>query len=95
MFQIIFAHVRLYLVRTLAWFALCIAFVVFVCWAPAYSQETTSDVPLDEGVSLQFPNNPVSDILGIYELLTGKTMVKDIDIFDLDQISLITASPVS
>ena len=59
------------------------------------SQETDDDVPLDDSVSLQFPNNPVSDILGIYELLTGKTLVKDIDIFDLDQISLITASPVS
>lgn len=62
------------------------------------AQEETADpgtVPLEDSVSLQFPNNPVSDILGIYELLTGKTLVKDIDIFDLDQISLITASPVS
>jgi general secretion pathway protein D len=57
--------------------------------------QETDDVPLEEGVSLQFPNNPVSDILGIYELLTGKTLVKDIDIFDLDQISLITSRPVS
>ena len=59
------------------------------------AQEEQPEVPLEEGVSLQFPNNPVSDILGIYELLTGKTLVKDIDVFDLDQISLITAKPVS
>ncbi|MDA0810988.1 MAG: hypothetical protein O3C21_01140 [Verrucomicrobia bacterium] len=96
MFRIIFAHVRLYQARTVVWFARCAAFVGFGCWAPtALSQEANSEVPLDEGVSLQFPNNPVSDILGIYELLTGKTMVKDVDIFDLDQISLITARPVS
>ncbi|MGK0187590.1 MAG: general secretion pathway protein D [Verrucomicrobiales bacterium] len=69
--------------------------VLFVCTANSLRAQDVGEVPLDDGVSLQFPNNPVSDILGIYELLTGKTLVKDIDIFDLDEISLITAHPVS
>ncbi|MEM7385041.1 MAG: secretin N-terminal domain-containing protein [Verrucomicrobiota bacterium] len=49
---------------------------------------------IGEELVLQFPNNPVSDILGIYELLTGKALVKDSRIFDGRSISLVTAKPV-
>jgi general secretion pathway protein D len=45
-------------------------------------------------VSLQFPNNAISDILGIYERLTNKTLVKDTAIFEGQTISLLTPAPV-
>ena len=45
-------------------------------------------------VSLQFPNNPVADLLSIYERLTGKTLVKDTNIFEGASISLVTPKPV-
>ncbi len=45
-------------------------------------------------VTLQFPNNSINDILGIYELLTGKTLIKDTNIFEGQSISLITPLPV-
>jgi len=45
-------------------------------------------------VTLQFPNNTINDILGIYELLTNKTLIKDTTIFDGQSISLITPQPV-
>jgi type II secretion system protein D len=45
-------------------------------------------------VSLQFPNNAISDILGIYERLTNKTLVKDTAIFEGQTISLMTPVPV-
>jgi general secretion pathway protein D len=45
-------------------------------------------------VSLQFPNNAISDILGIYERLTSKTLVKDTAIFEGQTISLMTPVPV-
>lgn len=45
-------------------------------------------------VSLQFPNNSISDILGIYERLTNKTLVKDTAIFEGQTISLLTPIPV-
>lgn len=45
-------------------------------------------------VSLQFPNNAISDILGIYERLTNKTLVKDTAIFEGQTISLMTPQPV-
>lgn len=45
-------------------------------------------------VLLQMPNNPVSDILNIYELLTDKTLVKDTNIFEGATISLVTPKPV-
>lgn len=45
-------------------------------------------------VSLQFPNNPVADMLSIYERLTGKTLVKDTNIFEGATISLVTPKPV-
>lgn len=45
-------------------------------------------------VSLQFPNNTITDILGIYERLTNKTLVKDTTIFEGQTISLVTPVPV-
>jgi type II secretion system protein D len=43
---------------------------------------------------MQFVNNPVSDILAIYERLTGYTLVKDSNIFEGATISLVTPKPV-
>ena len=45
-------------------------------------------------VSLLFPNNSITDILGIYERLTGKSLVKDTSIFEGQAISLVTPAPV-
>ncbi len=55
----------------------------------------TSRRPGGDRVSLQFPLNPVSDILNIYERLVGKTIIKDTTIFDGPQISLVTPVEVS
>ncbi len=46
-------------------------------------------------VSLQFPLNPVNDILNIYERLINKPVVKDSSIFNGPQVSLVTPSEVS
>lgn len=46
-------------------------------------------------VSLQFPLNPVNDILNIYERLIEKPIVKDSSIFNGPQVSLVTPSDVS
>ncbi|MCB1229281.1 MAG: hypothetical protein KDN19_03390 [Verrucomicrobiae bacterium] len=46
-------------------------------------------------VTLQFPLNPVSDLLNIYERLINKTIVKDTTVFDGPQVSLVTPSDVS
>jgi type II secretion system protein D len=46
-------------------------------------------------VSLQFPLNPVNDILNIYERLIEKPIVKDSSIFNGPQVSLVTPAEVS
>lgn len=46
-------------------------------------------------IVLQFPNNPVADMLSIYELLTNITLIKDTAIFEGPQVSLATPKPVS
>lgn len=51
--------------------------------------------PIGDRVSLQFPLNPVNDILNIYERLIDKPIVKDSSIFDGPQVSLVTPSEVS
>ncbi|NLT70080.1 MAG: hypothetical protein GXX91_05230 [Verrucomicrobiaceae bacterium] len=51
--------------------------------------------PLGDRVSLQFPLNPVNDILSIYERLIDKPIVKDSSIFEGPQVSLVTPSEVS
>ena len=45
-------------------------------------------------ILLQFPNNPVADMLSIYEMLTNKTLVKDTAIFEGATISLVTPQAV-
>lgn len=57
------------------------------------SQADTFRVEGDK-VSLQFPNNSITDILGIYERLTEKTLIKDTTIFEGQTISLVTPKPV-
>ncbi|MEM9283153.1 MAG: hypothetical protein AAGA96_15115, partial [Verrucomicrobiota bacterium] len=47
------------------------------------------------GVNLQFPLNPVNDILNIYERLINKPLVKDSSIFEGPQVSLVTPAMVS
>lgn len=47
-----------------------------------------------DDVMMQFANNPVADILAIYEKLTGVTLIKDTNIFDGAPISLMTPKPV-
>ena len=49
----------------------------------------------DATIQLQFPNNGIGDVLGIYELLTGKSVVKESGIFDGKPISLVTAKPIT
>ncbi len=49
----------------------------------------------DATIQLQFPNNGIGDVLGIYELLTGKAVVKESGIFDGKPISLVTAKPIT
>ena len=51
--------------------------------------------PIGDRVSLQFPLNPVNDILNIYERLIDKPIVKDSSIFEGPQVSLVTPSEVS
>lgn len=46
-------------------------------------------------VSLQFPLNPVNDILNIYERLIEKPIVKDSSVFNGPQVSLVTPAEVS
>lgn len=51
--------------------------------------------PIGDRVSLQFPLNPVNDILNIYERLIEKPIVKDSSIFEGPQVSLVTPTEVS
>ncbi|MDB6136466.1 MAG: Type secretion system protein [Verrucomicrobiales bacterium] len=60
---------------------------------PATVPGTASDP--DASIQLQFPNNGVGDILGLYELLTGKTVVRDSGIYEGKPLSLMTAKPVT
>lgn len=62
-------------------------------FGPSTSEAETFKIDGDK-VSLQFPNNTISDILGIYERLTNKTLVKDSAIFEGQTISLLTPVPV-
>ena len=63
--------------------------------ASAEAQAVVPPAPDEATIQLQFPNNGISDILGIYELLTGKAVIKDSGIFDGKPISLVTAKPVT
>lgn len=46
------------------------------------------------GVSLQFPDNQIDDILAIYERLIGKTIVKDSSVRQGPSVSLVTPNAV-
>lgn len=46
-------------------------------------------------IQLQFPNNGIGDVLGIYELLTGRSVIKESEIFEGKPISLVTSKPVT
>ncbi len=71
-----------------------IALALFVR-APAQEGDATQPVDPGEQVVLQFPNNPISDILEVYEKLTGRSVIKRSEIFDGSTISLVTPAPVS
>src|SRR5688500_2408775 len=49
----------------------------------------------DDTIQLAFPNNGIADVLGVYELLTGKSVVKESSVFDGRPISLVTARPIN
>ncbi len=61
---------------------------------PAQSPSPAPPPPADS-IQLQFPNNGINDILGLYELLTGKPVIKESSIFEGKPISLVTAQPVT
>ncbi|NCF90890.1 MAG: hypothetical protein GWQ05_08015, partial [Verrucomicrobiaceae bacterium] len=65
---------------------------LFVGGVLAHAQEAD---PGEQGVVLQFPNNPVSDLLEVYEKLTGRSVIKRSEIFDGNTISLVTPKAVS
>lgn len=65
---------------------------LFVAGALSHAQEAD---PGEQGVVLQFPNNPVSDLLEVYEKLTGRSVIKRSEIFDGNTISLVTPKAVS
>ncbi len=62
---------------------------------PAIPPAPAAASPDDGSIQLQFPNNGINDVLGIYELLTGKAVVKDSEIFDGQPLSLVTSRPVT
>lgn len=59
--------------------------------ASALSQTIRMD---GDKIVLQFPNNPVMDMLSIYELLTGVTLIKDTNILEGAPVSLATPQAV-
>ena len=61
--------------------------------AAAATEDTTFTIDGDK-VALTFPNNAVTDLLAVYEKLTGMTLVKDTSIFDGAPISLVTPKQV-
>ena len=86
--------------RCIQWFGLA---AVALSFHASHGQEPVPAIPPassvpaadDASIQLQFPNNGINDILGIYELLTGKAVVKESGIFEGKPISLVTAKPVT
>ena len=62
--------------------------------APGQNPQTAAAAG-DATIQLQFPNNGIADVLGIYELLTGRAVVKESGIFDGKPISLVTSNPIT
>ena len=56
--------------------------------------EAESFLITGDNVMMQFANNPVADLLAIYEKLTGYTLIKDTNIFEGATISLVTPKQV-
>ena len=56
--------------------------------------EAEAFVITGDNVMMQFANNPVADLLAIYEKLTGFTLIKDTNIFEGATISLVTPKQV-
>ncbi|MDB6071584.1 MAG: Type secretion system protein [Verrucomicrobiales bacterium] len=72
----------------------CLFFLGAATGGPA--QTPPAPAPVSEAtIQLQFPNNGINDILSIYELLTGKSVIKESAIFDGKPLSLVTAKPVT
>ncbi len=63
--------------------------------AAALNAQNEPPSATDATIQLQFPNNGIGDVLGIYELLTGKPVIKESGIFDGKPISLVTAKPIT
>src|SRR6187549_1073156 len=70
-----------------------LACILFATGADAQNPPVAANP--DDTIQLQFPNNGVGDVLGIYELLTGKSVVKESGIFDGKPISLVTSKPIN
>ncbi|MGB8354681.1 MAG: secretin N-terminal domain-containing protein, partial [Chthoniobacteraceae bacterium] len=49
--------------------------------------------PAEEQITLQYPNNPVGDILAIYEKLTGKILVRDANLTG-PNLNIVAAQPM-
>jgi type II secretion system protein D len=63
--------------------------------APALPTDPVVADRTDELIQLQLPNNGIADVLGIYELLTGRPVIKESGIFDGKPISLVTSKAVT
>ncbi len=64
--------------------------------SPRFGGTAAANPPAITGdqVSLQFPDNPIDDILAIYEKLIGKPIVKDSSVREGPNISLVTPAQV-
>ena len=49
--------------------------------------------PAEEQITLQFPNNPIGDVLAIYEKLTGKILVRDANLTG-PNLNIVAAQPM-
>jgi len=82
--------------RAVLWATLCL--VAGFAAEPLGAQQDRPPGPRrgpGDGVSLQFPLNPVSDLLSVYERLTEKTVLRDTSIFEGPEVSLVTAREVA
>ena len=75
------------------------SFVVAACFFAATLHAQNAATPAtpaatEATIQLQFPNNGISDVLSIYVLLTGTSVVKESGIFEGKPISLVTAKPI-
>jgi len=61
--------------------------------APALPVLKGADAPPEVPITLQFPNNPVTDILSFYEKLTGKVLVRDANLAG-PNLSIVATQPM-